>query len=295
MKKLSFKGFIAGFVVCSILSTGLTVFGETSKTIQAVFGRVKLVVNGSNVDKETLLYNGTTYLPLRDVAEITGLNVDWDSDTNVATLTTTTAATATPKTETAQPKKEIAYYPEYSTVPDYGKMFGVEPMYAKPSDGSLKGMNYLYHLDDSSSGNYNEYIKALETAGFKCDKATGYYSDDNVILAVVHSEDSKSVIIAIMPFGKDGNGIPNTYSSPTTTTQKVTPVAPIEPVKPAEPSKTVEPSKPKEDANTSKSVYITKTGKKYHYDSSCNGGTYFSSTLSAAQSKGLTACSKCVN
>ena len=43
-----------------------------------------------------------------------------------------------------------------------------------------------------------------------------------------------------------------------------------------------------------KQVYVTKTGKKYHYSSSCNGGTYTASTLSAARARGLTPCEKCV-
>ncbi len=42
-----------------------------------------------------------------------------------------------------------------------------------------------------------------------------------------------------------------------------------------------------------RTVYVTKTGKRYHYDSNCNGGTYTESTLSAAKSKGLTTCKKC--
>lgn len=40
-------------------------------------------------------------------------------------------------------------------------------------------------------------------------------------------------------------------------------------------------------------VYITKSGKRYHYDPHCNGGTYFETTLSEALSKGLTPCKKC--
>lgn len=42
-------------------------------------------------------------------------------------------------------------------------------------------------------------------------------------------------------------------------------------------------------------VYITKTGKRYHYDPSCNGGTYYESTLDEALRLGLTPCNKCVN
>lgn len=50
----------------------------------------------------------------------------------------------------------------------------------------------------------------------------------------------------------------------------------------------------KEDQNTKRTVYVTKTGKKYHYDGNCNGGTYYTSTLAEAKSRGLTPCSKCV-
>lgn len=42
-------------------------------------------------------------------------------------------------------------------------------------------------------------------------------------------------------------------------------------------------------------VYITKTGKRYHYDSKCNGGTYFSCSYKDAIAKGLTPCQKCVH
>ena len=42
-------------------------------------------------------------------------------------------------------------------------------------------------------------------------------------------------------------------------------------------------------------VYVTRTGKRYHYDSSCNGGTYYPSTLEKAKAMGLTPCKKCAN
>lgn len=42
-----------------------------------------------------------------------------------------------------------------------------------------------------------------------------------------------------------------------------------------------------------RTVYITPTGKRYHYDNNCNGGTYIPSTMDEALSKGLTPCKKC--
>ena len=47
-------------------------------------------------------------------------------------------------------------------------------------------------------------------------------------------------------------------------------------------------------SSTNKTVYVTKTGKRYHYDNNCNGGTYYLSTLADALAHGLTPCNKCV-
>lgn len=43
-----------------------------------------------------------------------------------------------------------------------------------------------------------------------------------------------------------------------------------------------------------KKVYRTKSGKRYHYDDNCNGGTYYETTLNKALAAGLTPCQKCV-
>ena len=42
-----------------------------------------------------------------------------------------------------------------------------------------------------------------------------------------------------------------------------------------------------------KPVYITRTGEKYHYDNTCNGGTYFEVPMQTALDMGLTPCEKC--
>ena len=41
-------------------------------------------------------------------------------------------------------------------------------------------------------------------------------------------------------------------------------------------------------------IYITPTGKRYHFDGHCNGGTYTETTLADAMGRGLTPCQKCV-
>ena len=46
--------------------------------------------------------------------------------------------------------------------------------------------------------------------------------------------------------------------------------------------------------SNSQTVYVTPTGKRYHYSSSCNGGSYSPSTLDDALARGLTPCKKCI-
>lgn len=48
------------------------------------------------------------------------------------------------------------------------------------------------------------------------------------------------------------------------------------------------------DPDASKTVYITATGKRYHYENPCGNGTYYAVSLSEAKARNLTPCEKCV-
>ena len=41
-------------------------------------------------------------------------------------------------------------------------------------------------------------------------------------------------------------------------------------------------------------IYVTKTGKRYHFNETCNGGEYYEADLAEAMGRGLTPCDKCV-
>lgn len=49
-----------------------------------------------------------------------------------------------------------------------------------------------------------------------------------------------------------------------------------------------------EDPDSQITVYITKTGDKYHYENPCGNGKYSPISLSDAKARGYTACEKCV-
>lgn len=61
------------------------------------------------------------------------------------------------------------------------------------------------------------------------------------------------------------------------------------------PAPTQDPIPTQAVPDLNRTIYITSTGKRYHYDNSCNGGTYYPSTLEEALRRHLTPCDKCVN
>lgn len=78
------KKFISGLLIGIMLMSSTTIFAETQMSINAIFGKVKLVVNNQVVEQETLVYNGTTYVPLRATAEILDKEVTYDNKTSTA-------------------------------------------------------------------------------------------------------------------------------------------------------------------------------------------------------------------
>lgn len=82
MKKLMI-GIIAGFVLGSAAT--LHAAGET---VQAVIAALKFRVNGAEVPLKNnpLVVNGTSYLPVREVAELLGYKVEYDAETATVNL-----------------------------------------------------------------------------------------------------------------------------------------------------------------------------------------------------------------
>lgn len=93
MKKFqTTKGFLFGITTCLLVSNA-TVFANAeslTKQLTAYFNGIKLVVDGKKVVPqnakgdiiEPFVVDGTTYLPVRAVAEALGQTVSWDASTS---------------------------------------------------------------------------------------------------------------------------------------------------------------------------------------------------------------------
>lgn len=84
MKK-TIKGFVLGLIIATLLM-GTALGAGVKKTIEVAFDSVNLTVNGKKVDAETIVYNETTYVPLRAAAEMLDKDVGWDQATQTASI-----------------------------------------------------------------------------------------------------------------------------------------------------------------------------------------------------------------
>lgn len=90
------KGFAVGFLSCALVMALIsTAFAAYSRTDTLYFRDIKLMVNGELVEVtdstgakiEPFIINGTTYLPVGNVAKMVGYNVGWDGETSTVILT----------------------------------------------------------------------------------------------------------------------------------------------------------------------------------------------------------------
>ena len=86
MKK-TLKGYLLGFTSASLLVGCITTFAANTTTLYDVIANgIKIVIDGKDVNPtdangnkvEPIIYNGTTYLPVRAVANAFGKAVYWD-------------------------------------------------------------------------------------------------------------------------------------------------------------------------------------------------------------------------
>lgn len=85
MKK-ELRGFIVGMLVMVMLMGTVAFAGGVKQKIDVVFNAVNLEVNGKPVKVDNILYNGTTYVPIRAVSEMLDKEVGWDGKTNTAII-----------------------------------------------------------------------------------------------------------------------------------------------------------------------------------------------------------------
>ncbi len=89
-----YKQFVLGFLIAALLFSSITVFADLIE-IKAYFSDVKIALNGKILNLKDvngkkvipIIYEGTTYLPVRALANAFDKEVEYDSHTNTVIIT----------------------------------------------------------------------------------------------------------------------------------------------------------------------------------------------------------------
>lgn len=173
------KGFIAGVCVTAVLAGAATVFAQmidaTVGNMHFFWDGVEQTLRDANGDVvEPLIYNGTTYVPLRPMANLLGKEVGWDAQTTTVYIGTRDVAATTPIDKFP---KDLIDYGGYTLVGENAQ-FNLKDVVISPT-------NRLY--TDSSmyilNGKYSRLVgKAVYPYTRVGSDATGYiafYSVEN--------------------------------------------------------------------------------------------------------------------
>jgi hypothetical protein len=102
MNKEKFKGFTLGFIVCAMLFAGVMAVSAQTVNRNITYG-VGVILNGQQVnfdhDSRPFVMDGRTFLPLRTIAELMDLPVNFDAASNNAILGRAVARRGTPVNE----------------------------------------------------------------------------------------------------------------------------------------------------------------------------------------------------
>lgn len=154
------------FLLGTIMPVGAA---DGTKALMAVFRNLKIVVNGSTLisDKEPFIVDGTTYVPIRLVAEATGATVEWDGAQGRVVITTA------PSVDSAelQKKYQEGYEAGLKVGDANGYIRGLQEGKAQAQDKAKAEKDYDEGYDDG--------YDAGEEDGFEAGEYDGYWGNKN--------------------------------------------------------------------------------------------------------------------
>ena len=79
------KKYLSAIMIALLLTTTLFATQATQK-IEVITNAITIMVNGKTVEADNILYNGTTYVPLRAVSELLDKEVDFKKETKTVKI-----------------------------------------------------------------------------------------------------------------------------------------------------------------------------------------------------------------
>lgn len=194
MKKrlLSFAaGALTALLISSTAVTALAASGairiEVSPISVLVDGEVFQPKDAKGNDVMVFTYNGTTYAPLRALAEAYGLEVGYDGERNIATVSKQPAQTQAPIADTGYAGFEKQWTVKEKPVTNYGD----EKIFTVTYSGDLSRSEFKAWWKSYDLSTIKEYAERMmaevqsEVPGYI---VTAYFSYGQYNLGSVHAE-----------------------------------------------------------------------------------------------------------
>lgn len=200
-------GAIISALVVGVTPVALAKTGATNILVQ--YSNIKVVVDGKELStsKEPFIYDGTTYLPLRAVAEAVGKEVSWDNAAKVAYLGGKTAENPEPdvkpvgysRTNPAPVNTEQAYLNDSKYSTKYRATLEVKEVIRGSSAWSKIKAENMYN-DEAPAG--KEYVLAKIKATVNSvddEKSINFSSYDFKAFSGTNSEYSRASVVCPKP------------------------------------------------------------------------------------------------
>ena len=84
--KINLKSFAAGAMAGALAFATPAIASSVLESINVSRNTIKVTVDGKTLGADKFVYEGTTYVPIRAVAESVGLGVEYDSENHVARI-----------------------------------------------------------------------------------------------------------------------------------------------------------------------------------------------------------------
>jgi hypothetical protein len=174
MKKLraNVKGFVLGALAMLLFlstGTGLASTFTRNETINVLYRDIRLVVNGQQVTPrdaqgnivEPFIFNGTTFLPVRAVADALGENVHWDGPNSTVYVGQgpTSSTPPPPQPAPGTPGGGGSNQGNRPSNPSISLQRAIEIAYA---DLANRGIDATFHRDSGMDWERNQWVWELE-------------------------------------------------------------------------------------------------------------------------------------
>lgn len=224
--------------------------------------------------------DGRTMVPLRFISESLKCSVVWDGTTKTVTITSGGAANTATLYDVVRVVDGDTIVVNYNGTEEKVRMIGIDtpesvhPDTDKNTEAGQTASEYTKTLlenkavslefDVQERDQYGRLLAYVYLNGTMVNKTLledGYANIATYPPNVKYVDDFTAIVAA-----RDNSDV--TISDTTETTEQTD--------------------------TTGTQYYRTNTGKRYHDDPTCNGGTYYPCTLEEAKASGLTPCDKCI-